>query len=145
MSETRIIKKYPNRRLYDTAISSYITLEDTRRLVLEGLDIQVIDARTKNDITHGTLLQILVDQEDKQSPIFSNQDLQKLIRCYGTTRQITASEMISDGFTKVMQEPAEPLNKPTSEAWNHYGEPASHVVPEASMGFLEENARVTEN
>jgi hypothetical protein len=55
MSETRIIKKYPNRRLYDTAISSYITLNDVRKLVTEGVSFQVVDVRSKEDITRSIL------------------------------------------------------------------------------------------
>lgn len=95
MSETRIIKKYPNRRLYDTVISSYITLDDAKRLIVEGLDVHVIDARTKEDITHNTLLQILVAQEEQQAPLFTNADLQYLIRSYGTTRQSALSHLLS--------------------------------------------------
>ena len=143
MNETRIIKKYPNRRLYDTAISSYITLEDTRRLVLDGLDIKVIDARSKNDITHGTLLQILLHQEEQQSPIFSNQDLQQMIRCYGTTRQLAASEMLTDGFSRLMEQPAEPLAKPIQAPWHHVERELS--IEQGTPTFLEDNARITEN
>jgi len=91
MSETRIIKKYPNRRLYDTAISSYITLEDVKRLVLDEVSIQVIDARSKTDITHNTLLQIIVEQEEKGPPIFTTEVLQNMIRFYGTRMQNVAS------------------------------------------------------
>ena len=65
MSEPRVIKKYPNRRLYDTAISSYITLEDVKQLVLERAEFHVIDARTNTDITHGILLQIISEQEEQ--------------------------------------------------------------------------------
>lgn len=91
MSETRIIKKYPNRRLYDTAISSYITLEDVKRLVLDNVSIQVIDARSKTDITHNTLLQIIVEQEEKGPPIFTTEVLQNMIRFYGGRMQNVAS------------------------------------------------------
>lgn len=90
MSETRIIKKYPNRRLYDTAISSYITLEDVKRLVLDDVSIQVIDARSKTDITHNTLLQIIVEQEENGPPIFTTEVLQNLIRFYGSRMQNVA-------------------------------------------------------
>lgn len=83
MTEQRIIKKYPNRRLYDTAISSYITLEDVKRLVLEQTSIKVIDARTQNDITHNTLLQIIMEQEEQGPPLFTNDILQQMIRFYG--------------------------------------------------------------
>ena len=84
MSEKRIIKKYPNRRLYDTAISSYITLENVRQLIVEDVDVQVLDARTKNDITRNTLLQIITECEETTPPLFSTEVLQALK--YGNER-----------------------------------------------------------
>ncbi|ABM62970.1 polyhydroxyalkanoate synthesis repressor PhaR [Halorhodospira halophila] len=87
MSDTRIIKKYPNRRLYDTAISSYITLADVKRLVLESVDFQVVDAKTREDITRSILLQIISEEEEEGEPIFSSQLLAQLIRAYGGNMQ----------------------------------------------------------
>ncbi len=87
MSEPRIIKKYPNRRLYDTAISSYITLEDVKQLVLERVVFHVIDARTNTDITRGILLQIISEQEEQGNPIFTTDVLAHIIRFYGDTLQ----------------------------------------------------------
>ena len=83
MSESRIIKKYPNRRLYDTAISSYITLNDVRKLVTEGVSFQVVDVRSKEDITRSILLQIITEQEESGEPIFTSDALTKIIRAYG--------------------------------------------------------------
>ena len=87
MTEPRIIKKYPNRRLYDTAISSYITLEDVKRLVLEYEKFRVIDAKTKDDITRSILLQIISEEEEQGSPIFTTEVLAHIIRFYGDTLQ----------------------------------------------------------
>ena len=87
MSETRIIKKYPNRRLYDTEVSSYITLEDVRRLVLEHVDFCVQDAKSKRDITRSILLQIILEREEDGEPIFSEPVLQEIIRFYGDSMQ----------------------------------------------------------
>jgi polyhydroxyalkanoate synthesis repressor PhaR len=87
MSETRVIKKYPNRRLYDTAISSYITLEDVKRLVLDAASFHVIDARSGEDITRTILLQIIAEQEEQGDPIFSTEVLAHIIRFYGDTLQ----------------------------------------------------------
>lgn len=87
MSEPRIIKKYPNRRLYDTAISSYITLEDVKRLVLERAEFRVIDARSNDDITRSILLQIISEQEEQGNPIFTTEVLAHIIRFYGDTLQ----------------------------------------------------------
>lgn len=87
MSEPRIIKKYPNRRLYDTAVSSYITLENVKQLVLDRADFHVIDARTNIDITRGILLQIISEQEEQGNPIFTTEVLAHIIRFYGDTLQ----------------------------------------------------------
>ena len=89
MSELRTIKKYPNRRLYDTAISSYITLEDVKQLVLERAEFHVIDARTNSDITRGILLQIISEQEEQGNPIFTAEVLAHIIRFYGANQDIT--------------------------------------------------------
>ena len=87
MSQVRIIKKYPNRRLYDTEISSYVTLEDVRQLIVEGEGFEVRDARTGNDLTRAVLLQILAEHEDIGQPIFSTQLLTTVIRFYGDSLQ----------------------------------------------------------
>lgn len=87
MSDMRIIKKYPNRRLYDTAISSYITLEDVKRLVLDRVEFQVVDARSQEDLTRTILLQIITEQEEQGTPILTTELLEQLIRFYGDTLQ----------------------------------------------------------
>ena len=88
MPEPRIIKKYPNRRLYDTAQSRYVALDDIRRLVVEGVEFRVVDAKSEADITRTILLQIIVEQEEKGQPILSTELLEKLIRFYGDTLQV---------------------------------------------------------
>ena len=87
MSKLRIIKKYPNRRLYDTELSSYVTLGDVRDLVLREIPFQVRDARSNEDLTRGILLQIIMEQEEGGEPIFSEQMLEKIIRFYGGSLQ----------------------------------------------------------
>jgi polyhydroxyalkanoate synthesis repressor PhaR len=94
MSEPRVIKKYPNRRLYDTATSKYITLEDVRRLVLDGVQFVVRDAKTDEDITRGVLLQIIAEQEEAGQPIFTIPILTQIIRFYGDAVQGLASEFL---------------------------------------------------
>ena len=87
MSEPRIIKKYPNRRLYDTEVSSYVTLDDVRSLVLREIPFQIRDARTNEDLTRSILLQIIMEQEADGEPMFSEQVLAKIIRSYGDSLQ----------------------------------------------------------
>ena len=94
MSAVRIIKKYPNRRLYDTEISSYITLGDVRELVLEHVSFQVVDAKSKEDITRSVLLQIIFEQEEDGEPIFSTQTLEQIVRFYGDDMQSMVSSYL---------------------------------------------------
>lgn len=82
MTEPRIIKKYPNRRLYDTEQSHYITLADIRRLVLDHVDFVVIDKKSQQDITRSILLQVIAEQEQRGQPIMSRDFLAQLIRSY---------------------------------------------------------------
>lgn len=84
---TRIIKKYPNRRLYDTEISSYITVDEVRQLVVDGEDFEVRDAKTGEDLTRTVLLQIISEHEEKGQPLFSTKLLSQLIRFYGDSLQ----------------------------------------------------------
>ena len=87
MSKVRIIKKYPNRRLYDTEISSYITIEDVRQLVVDGEVFEVHDAKTGEDITRSVLLQIIAEHEERGQPMFSTTLLSQIIRFYGDSLQ----------------------------------------------------------
>lgn len=87
MANNRVIKKYPNRRLYDTEISSYITLEDVRQLICDGESFEVIDAKTGEDLTRTVLLQIIAEHEEKGQPIFSTELLTQIIRFYGDALQ----------------------------------------------------------
>lgn len=88
MQKTRIIKKYPNRRLYDTDISSYITMEDVRQLVVDGEAFEVRDAKSGEDLTRSVLLQIIAEHEERGGqPMFSTQLLSQVIRFYGDSLQ----------------------------------------------------------
>lgn len=87
MSESRVIKKYPNRRLYDTVESRYITLADIRRLVMEKIDFIVIDKKSQDDITRSILLQVISEQEHNGEPLMSQDFLAQVIRSYGGAMQ----------------------------------------------------------
>ena len=87
MSSNRVIKKYPNRRLYDTEISSYITIEDVRQLIVDGETLEVRDAKTGEDLTRQVLLQIITEHEQEGQPMLSTQLLSQLIRFYGDSLQ----------------------------------------------------------
>lgn len=83
----RIIKKYPNRRLYDTDTSTYITLAEIRRLVMDNEAFAVVDAKSGEDITRSILLQIILEEEANGSPMFTTPVLANIIRFYGHTMQ----------------------------------------------------------
>ena len=87
MSDLRIIKKYPNRRLYDTELSRYITLADIRELVMKGGEFKVIDTNSGEDLTRSILLQIMLEEESAGEPLFSSNMLSQIIRFYGGTIQ----------------------------------------------------------
>jgi polyhydroxyalkanoate synthesis repressor PhaR len=83
----RVIKKYPNRRLYDTHTSSYVTLVGVKKMVMEGLPFVVLDAKTGENLTRAILLQIILEEETDGSPLFSTQMLSQIIRVYGHAMQ----------------------------------------------------------
>ena len=83
----RLIKKYPNRRLYDTQTSTYITLADVKQLVLDHENFQVLDAKSGEDLTRPILLQIILEEEAGGVPMFSAQMLSQVIRFYGNAMQ----------------------------------------------------------
>lgn len=87
MSTLRLIKKYPNRRLYDTQTSTYITLVDIKQLVVDQEEFQVIDAKSGEDLTRPILLQIILEEEQAGSPMFTSPVLAQIIRFYGNAMQ----------------------------------------------------------
>jgi len=86
MRDVRIIKKYPNRRLYDALESRYITLDDLRRLVVAGVEFAVIEQRSGTDITSGVLFQVVAEQEQRCETLFGKELLLLLIRAYGSSK-----------------------------------------------------------
>ncbi|WP_126444226.1 polyhydroxyalkanoate synthesis repressor PhaR [Sulfuricystis multivorans] len=84
---TRLIKKYPNRRLYDTRTSSYITLADVKELVLKHEEFRVVDAKSGEDLTRNILLQIILEEEAGGAPMFTSDLLAQMIRFYGNAMQ----------------------------------------------------------
>ena len=107
MSEPRVIKKYPNRRLYDTVESRYITLADVRRLVVEKIEFIVVDKKNSADITRSILLQVIAEQEHLAEPILSQEFMVSVIRSYGTGLQGQLSPHLEQSVKQLMnQQPA---------------------------------------
>jgi polyhydroxyalkanoate synthesis repressor PhaR len=104
MSEPRVIKKYPNRRLYDTVESRYITLADVRRLVVERIEFVVVDKKNNADITRSILLQVIAEQEHLAEPILSQDFMVNVIRAYGTGTQVLVSGHLDQSLKQVMSQ-----------------------------------------
>lgn len=98
MTTERIIKKYANRRLYDTAENRYIALDAVRLLVKNGSPFKIVDAQSGEDITRSILLQIIVEQEKNGNPILSTELLQQIIRFYGDTLQSLVGTYLEKSF-----------------------------------------------
>jgi polyhydroxyalkanoate synthesis repressor PhaR len=86
-NQLRLIKKYPNRRLYDTKTSSYITLADVKQMVLKQEEFQVVDAKSGDELTRQILLQIILEEESGGVPMFTSDLLSQMIRSYGNAMQ----------------------------------------------------------
>jgi polyhydroxyalkanoate synthesis repressor PhaR len=104
MSEPRVIKKYPNRRLYDTVESRYITLADVRRLVVERIEFVVVDKKNNADITRSILLQVIAEQEHLAEPILSQDFMVNVIRAYGTGTHGVVSGHLDQSLKQVMSQ-----------------------------------------
>ena len=104
MSEPRVIKKYPNRRLYDTVESRYITLADVRRLVVERIEFVVVDKKNNADITRSILLQVIAEQEHLAEPILTQEFMVNVIRAYGTGAQGQVSGLLETSLKQIMSQ-----------------------------------------
>jgi polyhydroxyalkanoate synthesis repressor PhaR len=104
MSQTRVIKKYPNRRLYDTEESRYITLADVKDLVMNKVDFEVIDKKSGVDITRTILLQVISEQEQQGDAIMSEDFLAQIIRAYGSVVPDFVTKYLEQSMTLFMQQ-----------------------------------------
>ncbi len=128
MTEERLIKKYPNRRLYDTAESAYVTLEQVRQMVLDEIPFRVIDQKSRDDITRMILMQIIMEQETDGKPLFTVDMLNKFIRNYDTDTQQQFTDFIAQSMNMFATQQsifAEQVNKTFKgtpmEAWAEFG------------------------
>ena len=152
MSEAvRIIKKYPNRRLYDTTTSIYITLADVKKLVLEDVDFKVEDAKSKEDLTRSILLQIILEEEGGEGvPMFSSDVLSKIIRFYGNAMQGMMGNYLEKNIhtfieiQKKLQAQSSALYggtaTPNAEAWSEFLKLQGPAIPGLMGSYLEQSA-----
>ena len=119
----RVIKKYPNRRLYDTETSTYITLAEVKQLVMDAQPFVVRDAKTNEDLTRSILLQIILEEEAGGAPMFSEAALANIIRFYGHAMQGFMGSYLEknvQAFTDMQSQMAEQTKNFTPEMWTQF-------------------------
>lgn len=145
-SELRIIKKYQNRRLYDTATSTYIILEDIKQMIIEGDTVKVIDVKSDKEVTRSVLLQIILDEEANATPIFSNDFLLQIIKFYGKAFQPAISPFLEQGidmlkqtqkkfYTQLKNNPKENAGS-NFEAWKDFWSQSGNSVQQNIFEYL---------
>ena len=142
-SAQRVIKKYPNRRLYDTTTSTYITLAEVKQLVMASENLVVRDAKTSEDITRSILLQIILEEEAGGAPMFSEAVLANIIRFYGHAMQGFMGSYLEKNiqmFTDMQARLAELSPGMTPEAWAKFMGAQSPMV-QGLMGNYTEQSR----
>ena len=142
-SAQRVIKKYPNRRLYDTTTSTYITLAEVKQLVMASENPMVRDAKTSEDITRSILLQIILEEEAGGAPMFSEAVLANIIRFYGHAMQGFMGSYLEKNiqmFTDMQARLAEQSPGMTPEAWAKFMGAQSPMV-QGLMGNYTEQSR----
>jgi polyhydroxyalkanoate synthesis repressor PhaR len=117
----RLIKKYPNRRLYDTRTSTYITLADVKELVLKHEEFRVVDAKSGDDLTRSILLQIILEEEAGGAPMFTSDLLAQMIRFYGNAMQGMMGQYLENNITAF----ADMQKKLQDQAKHLYGDNAA--------------------
>jgi polyhydroxyalkanoate synthesis repressor PhaR len=150
MAPPRIIKKYPNRRLYDTETSAYITLAEVKDLVLQYKEFRVQDAKSGEDLTRAILLQIILEEESGGVPMFSTEMLANIIRYYGHAmqglmgsyleRSIFAFHEAQKRFQEQAQSLYGDLPKVPAEAWAQFVS-QQQKIPNVMGGYLEKGAK----
>ena len=145
--EPRVLKKYPNRRLYDTQLSTYITLTDVKAMVLSGERFEVRDAKTGEDLTRSILLQIILEEETGGVPIFSAPMLSQLIRFYGHAMQGMMGSYLEKNlqtFTDIQASLAEkglPVAQ-SSELWSQFLNGQAPAVQGLMGNYMEQSRKM---
>lgn len=150
--QQRLIKKYPNRRLYDTRTSTYITLADVKELVLSHEDFSVIDAKSNEDLTRSILLQIILEEESAGAPIFSAQVLANVIRFYGNAMQGMMGSYLEkniQAFTDIQTKLKEQSSAFVSgkgaagqEAWTQFMAGQAPMMQNLMTNYIEQSKKV---
>jgi polyhydroxyalkanoate synthesis repressor PhaR len=143
----RVIKKYPNRRLYDTDTSSYITLAEVKRLVMKSEPFMVVDAKTDDDLTRSILLQIILEEETGGVPMFTEAVLANIIRFYGNSMQGFMGSYLEknvQSFTDMQSKMKEQAKGLSPEAWTTYMSPQNPLMQGMMGTAMEQMQKQTE-
>ena len=143
----RVIKKYPNRRLYDTDTSSYITLAEVKRLVMKSEPFMVVDAKTNDDLTRSILLQIILEEETGGVPMFTEAVLVNIIRFYGNSMQGFMGSYLEknvQSFTDMQSKMKEQAQGLSPEAWTTYMSPQNPLMQGVMGTAMEQMQKQTE-
>ncbi|MDO9075045.1 MAG: polyhydroxyalkanoate synthesis repressor PhaR [Rubrivivax sp.] len=149
----RTLKKYPNRRLYDTQTSSYITLADVKQMVLGGETFEVRDAKTGEDLTRSILLQIILEEESGGVPMFTTQALEQIIRFYGHAMQGVMGTMIEKNLQAFTELQAQFLNQSkglydpkhlSPEVWTQFMTGQAPALQDIMGSYVEQSRSIFE-
>jgi len=141
----RVIKKYPNRRLYDTETSSYITLAEVKQLVMNQESFVVRDAKTGDDLTRSILLQVILEEEAGGAPMFTEQVLASIIRFYGHAMQSYMGPYLEkniQAMAEVQAQLAEKAEGLTPEMWARFMTLQSPVLQGLMGNYVEQSKNV---
>lgn len=141
----RVIKKYPNRRLYDTETSTYITLTEVKQLVIQNAQFVVRDAKTGDDLTRSILLQIILEEEAGGAPMFTEQVLANIIRFYGQAMQGYMGPYLEkniQAMTEVQAQLAEKAEGLTPEMWARFMTMQSPMLQGLMGSYVEQSKSV---
>jgi polyhydroxyalkanoate synthesis repressor PhaR len=141
----RVIKKYPNRRLYDTESSAYITLADVRQLVMGGAPFVVLDAKSGEELTRSILLQIILEEEAGGAPMFTEQVLASIIRFYGQALQGYMGPYLEKNIEAMTEMQAELSGKAqglTPEMWSRFMTLQSPMINNLMGDYVEQSKSV---
>lgn len=136
----RLIKKYPNRRLYDTHTSTHLTLADIRRLVIDEIPFQVIDAKTGEDLTRSILLQIIQEAENDGEPIFSSDMLKGIIRFYGPFQGMLGSYLEKSIQTVIDIQTQTGVQ--SSQAWSDFMHKQVPVMQDLMSQYVDQSKKL---
>jgi len=151
-AEPRLIKKHPNRRLYDTCTNTYIRIDDVKGLVLKRVSFRIVDAKTNEDLTRRVLMQIIVEEENSVRPMFSPDLLAQIIRCYGNAMHGMMGTYLDHNihtFAEIQRRLQEAVlgrsgdnPSPNAKLWTQFVEAQGPAIQSLMTSYLQQSTQV---